>query len=210
MSVRSTGENASRVIAMVSRPSGFAALLVLVWVLTCARLLHAYWHATAITFPDVDDAMRLAQWRDFINGQGWFDLHQSRLSPPHGYEPHWSRLIDAGLAGLYFFFRLFSDDAMAERLMRAVWPLLWILPAIAGVSAIAWRLAGASAAIAVLVLALAGGSAYQQFLPGTIDHHNVQIALTMLAVAATVWSDRVLWCARRCGFPDRTQHRHRS
>lgn len=199
MSVRSTGENASRVIAMVSRPSGFAVLLVLVWLLTCVRLLHAYWYATAITFPDVDDAMRLAQWRDFINGQGWFDLHQSRLSPPRGYEPHWSRLIDAGLAGLYFFFRLFTDDAMAERLMRAVWPLLWILPAIAGVSAIAWRLAGASAAIAVLVLALAGGSAYQQFLPGTIDHHNVQIALTMLAVAATVWSDRVLWCASAVG-----------
>ena len=193
-------DKAVRVIALVSRPSGFAVLVGLVWLLTCMRLLYSYWYATAITFPDVDDAMRLVQWRDFINGQGWFDLHQSRLSPPQGYEPHWSRLIDAGLAGLYFFFRLFTDDAMAERLMRAVWPLLWILLAIAGIGAIAWRLAGAWAALVVLVLTLAGGSLYHQFLPGTIDHHNVQIAVTMLAVAATVWSDRILWCASAAGL----------
>ena len=200
VSIRSTDGKASHAIAMVSRRPSFAVLLVLVWILTGLRLLHEYWYATAITFPDVDDAMRLAQWRDFINGQGWFDLHQPRLSPPQGYETHWSRLIDAGLARLYFFFRLFTDDPMAERLMRAIWPLLWILPAMAGVAAIAWRLAGAPAAIAALVLALAGGSAYHQFLPGTIDHHNVQIALTMVAVAATVWSDRILWCASAAGF----------
>ena len=193
-------DKAGRVIALVSRPSGFAVLVGLVWLLTCMRLLYSYWYATEITFPDVDDAMRLVQWRDFISGQGWFDLHQSRLSPPLGYEPHWSRLIDAGLAGLYFFFRLFTDDAMAERLMRAVWPLLWILPAIAGIGAIAWRLAGAWAALVVLVLTLAGGSLYHQFLPGTIDHHSVQIAVTMLAVAATVWSDRILWCAGAAGL----------
>lgn len=186
--------------AAMRQPSGFVGLLVLVWLLVCAHLLHSYWSATAVTVPDIDDAMRLAQWRDFLNGQGWFDLRQSRLSPPQGYESHWSRLIDAGLAGLYFFFRLFADDPMAERLMRAIWPLLWILPAIAGVAGIAWRLAGMLAAVAALLLTLAGGSAYQQFLPGTIDHHNVQIALTMLTVAATVWSDRTWWSAAAAGL----------
>lgn len=190
----------SRLVAVVSRPSVFAMLLVLVWLLTCVRLLHAYWYATAITFPDIDDAMRLVQWRDFLNGQGWFDLRQARLSPPRGYDTHWSRLIDVGLTGLYVFFRSFTDDPTAQRLMRAVWPLLWILPAIGGVAAIAWRLAGVGGAIATLLLTLAGGSAYQQFLPGTIDHHNVQIALTMLVVAATVWSDRISWCASAAGF----------
>jgi len=42
--------------------------------------------------------------------------------------------------------------------------------------------------------------AYQQFAPGRIDHHNVQIALCMLTVAATVWSDRRLWCATAAGL----------
>jgi hypothetical protein len=40
--------------------------------------------------------MRLAQLRDWLGGQGWYDLTQSRVAG--GYESHWSRLIDAGLA----------------------------------------------------------------------------------------------------------------
>ena len=74
--------------------------------------------------------------------------------------------------------------------MRAWWPLLWLLPTIAGMAAIAWRIAGREAATVALLLALVGVPAYQQFTPGRIDHHNVQIALTLLVTAATVWSDR--------------------
>src|SRR5215216_5919574 len=46
-----------------------------------------------------------------------------------------------------------------------------------------------------LVLAILGLPALQQFKPGSIDHHNVQIALAVLTVAATVWSDRLRWTA---------------
>ena len=42
------------------------------------------------------------------------------MQPPEGYDTHWSRLIDAGLAGLLFLFGLFTDGASAERLMRGV------------------------------------------------------------------------------------------
>ena len=109
--------------------------------------------------------------------------------PPAGYDTHWSRLIDAGLAGLYLAFQSFDPHA-AERLMRAWWPLMWLLPTIAGMAAIAWRIAGREAAMVALLLALVGVPAYQQFTPGRIDHHNVQIALTLLVMAATAWSDR--------------------
>ena len=112
---------------------------------------------------------------------------------------HWSRLVDAGLAGLLMVFQVFTDHADAERLMRAWWPLLWLLPTMAGMVAIAWRIAGREAALVALLLALVGVPAYQQFTPGRIDHHNVQIALTFLAVAATVWSDRVRWAAAAAG-----------
>ena len=84
--------------------------------------------------------------------------------------------------------------------MRAWWPLLWLLPTIAGMAAIAWRVAGREAATVALLLALVGVPAYQQFMPGRIDHHNVQIALTMLTVAATVWSDRWRWGATAAGL----------
>src|SRR5581483_5914917 len=169
----------------------FLSLLALAWLCAASVLLLENWSETARTLFDTDDAMRLVQMKAWLAGQGWFDLHQPRVQPPLGYDSHWSRLVDAGLAGLLTFYRLFLNPALAERLMRATWPLLWLLPTMAGMAAIAWRVAGREAALVALLLAAIGVPGYQQFTPGRIDHHNVQIALTLLSVAATVWSDRV-------------------
>jgi hypothetical protein len=183
-----------------SMPSlNFAACLALAWVLIAAQLLTQYWIATADTLFDSDDAMRLVQLRGLLAGHGWFNLHEARIDPPVGYDSHWSRLIDAGLTGLLLLFRCFADGAMAERLMRATWPLLWILPTLIGTAAIAWRIAGRQAAMIVLVFAIIGMPAFHQFTPGRIDHHNVQIALSILVLAATVWSDRVVWAPIAAG-----------
>jgi hypothetical protein len=181
------------------RAPSFALLLLAAWLLAALQLVLQYWPETALTLNDTDDAMRLTQLRAFLAGQGWFDLHEPRVQSPLGYDTHWSRLIDAGLAGLYYLFRPFADPALAERLVRTVWPLLWVLPAIVGVAAIAWRMAGREAATVVLLLAAVGLPAFQQFKPGRIDHHNVQIAIAVLTVAATAWSDRTRWCAAAAG-----------
>ena len=98
------------------RQPNFAALVTLVWLLVALALLLQFWTQTAETLLDTDDATRLAQLRGWLGGQGWFDLHQARMQPPEGYDTHWSRLIDAGLAGLLFLFGLFTDGASAERL----------------------------------------------------------------------------------------------
>lgn len=179
----------------------FTILFALAWLLAAGQLIAEYWAATAITMPDTDDAMRLVELRRFLAGGmlSWFDLHEPRLGLPPGYDTHWSRLVDAGLAGVFLLFRVFANDALAERLMAVVWPLLWLVPVIGGAAAIAWRLAGREAAIIVLLLAVFSGPGIQQFRPGRIDHHNVQIALSMLVVAATVWSDRVRWTAIAAG-----------
>jgi hypothetical protein len=180
------------------RQPNFGALVVLVWLVVALALLLQYWGQTAESLLDTDDAMRLVQMRAWLAGQGWFDLYNARIEPPGGYDSHWSRLVDAGLAGMLRLFQYF-DPQSAERLMRAWWPLLWLLPTIAGMTAIAWRIAGREAAMVALLLALAGVPAYQQFTPGRIDHHNVQIALALLVAAATVWSDRKRWTAAAAG-----------
>src|SRR5437588_2551132 len=141
--------------------------------------------------------MRLAQLRDWLGGQGWFDMNQPRVAG--GYQSHWSRLLDAGLGGTLWLFGWFAEPALAERLMRTVWPMLWLLPTMAASAAIAWRIAGREAALVALLLAVVGLPAFHQFRPGRIDHHNVQIAFSLLAVAATVWSDRVRWAAVAAG-----------
>jgi hypothetical protein len=176
--------------ADATRGPNFALLLGLAWLVIAIDLVARHWAGTALTLSDTDDAMRLAEVHDFLHGQGWFDLHQARLDPPAGYDSHWSRLIDVGLAGLYLLFRQFVDGALAERLMRVVWPLLWLVPVMIGAAAAAWRLAGRDAAVVTLLLSVVGLPAFQQFLPGRIDHHNVQIALAVATLAATAWSDR--------------------
>ena len=168
----------------------FAVLVGLGWLVIVTDLLMRQWANTGVAFPDTDDALRLVEMRDFLHGQGWFDMHLARLGPPAGYDSHWSRLIDAGLAGLFLVFHQFVDGALAERLMRATWPLLWIMPAILSVIAITWRLAGREGAVVSLLLCVVALPAYQQFLPGRIDHHDIQITLALACMAATVWSDR--------------------
>jgi hypothetical protein len=181
------------------RQPNFAILVTGAWLLLLLQLLIQYWPETAVTLNDSDDAMRLVQVREFLAGHGWFDLHMARVQPPIGYDPHWSRLIDAGLAGLFILFHQVFDTALAERLMRVTWPLLWLLPTIVGGAAIAWRMAGREAAAVVLLFAIVGLPAWQQFKPGRIDHHNVQIALVLLTVAATVWADRWRWAGIAAG-----------
>jgi hypothetical protein len=182
-----------------TKQPNFALLLTLAWLLFVIQVMAQFWGATAETLPDTDDAMRLVQVRDFLAGQGWFDLHQARFDPPAGYDSHWSRLIDAALAGLFLGLRPFVGAPFAERLMEAVWPVLWLLPTMGAVAAIAWRLAGREAAYAALLLAVFGMPGVGQFRPGRIDHHNVQIALALATVAAAVWSDRKAWAAPVCG-----------
>jgi len=181
-----------------TRQPNFAALLGLAWLLVVLQLVAQYWTGTAHAFADTDDAMRLAQLRDWLGGQGWFDMRQPRVAG--GYETHWSRLIDAGLGGTLWLLSVFAAPALAERLMFTVWPLLWLAPAMAGTAAIAWRIAGREAALIALLMAVVGLPALHQFRPGRIDHHNVQIALSLLVLAATVWSDRVRWAAAAAGI----------
>jgi hypothetical protein len=180
-----------------TRQPNFAALLGLAWLLVVLQLVAQYWTGTAHAFADTDDAMRLAQLRDWLGGQDWFDMRQPRVVG--GYETHWSRLIDAGLGGMLWLLSWFAAPAFAERLMFTVWPLLWLFPAMGGTAAIAWRVAGREAALVALLMAVIGLPALHQFRPGRIDHHNVQIALSLLVLAATVWSDRARWAAAAAG-----------
>ncbi len=183
-----------------ARHLNFALLLGLAWGVTAAFLLADRWPEMGERLFDGDDAMRLVQVREFLAGRGWFDLHEARLGVPIGYDTHWSRLIDAGLAGLFLAFRPFADADLAERLMRAVWPLLWLLVAMAGAAALTWRLAGRQAALIVLVLSACALPAFQHYRPGRIDHHNVQIALALAVVAATAWADRTRHAATLAGM----------
>ncbi len=132
-----------------------------------------------------DDAMRLVQVRDWIGGQGWFDLFQHRLDPP-GASMHWSRVVDVPLAALILLLRPLIGTHGAETVTLFLWPLLLFAAALVLAAAIARQLGGiTNAQITAVVLAVLSAPALIHFRPGAIDHHNAQIVLLLALVLLT-------------------------
>jgi hypothetical protein len=133
-----------------------------------------------------DDAMRLVQVRDWISGQGWFDLFQHRLDPP-GASMHWSRVIDLPLAALILLLRPLIGMHGAEIVTLFLWPLLLFAAALVLVAAIAQQMSSSvtNSRITAVVLAVLSAPALIHFRPGAIDHHNAQIVLLLALVLLT-------------------------
>lgn len=160
------------------------ALLVM---LTVGAMIIARDHRSfAASLGDTDDATRLVLVRGLLNGTGWFDQHVTRFQPPLGVTMHWSRLLDGGIAAFNASLRLFTSAARAEMLTRLLWPLLWIFPAALASLFIARRFGGGAAVFAGAVVLATDLTLYAQFRPGRIDHHDVQIALSLIALAGAV------------------------
>jgi hypothetical protein len=126
---------------------------------------------------DTDSAMRLAEVRDLVAGQGWFDTMQHRLNTPYGLAMHWSRLVDTPLALLLL---------ISERLALTAWPLLLFAALLLLSARLADRLGGRPAVVVVLALTLLCPELYATFTPGNIDHHGLQLVLTLAALLGLV------------------------
>ncbi|MDP3660498.1 hypothetical protein [Phenylobacterium sp.] len=142
------------------------------------------------TLGDTDDAMRLVNVRALMDGQGWWDQRVARLQPPIGMDMHWSRLIDGALVGMTTFFELLMERPRAEDATRMIWPLLWVFPAAWAAMSIARRFGGGQAMALCALLLIINPLLFGQWRPGRIDHHDVQIALTLAALAGAVRGDR--------------------
>lgn len=136
-------------------------------------------------FFDTDDALRMVQLRDLLDGQAWSDLMQYRLNAPDGLAMHWSRVTDAPLAAMISFFEALSSDATAERLVRLVWPASLLTAWFAALIHAVRTVNGGRGGVAATLIGLGMVVTLGQFEPGRIDHHGAQILLlTIMAGAA--------------------------
>jgi hypothetical protein len=141
------------------------------------------WAAAA----DNDDIMRLLSVRGWMDGQGWFDMRQYRMMPPEGLDLHWSRYIDAAIAGLVTFFSLFLPPAQAENMALVAWPTLLLAALVVLTGEATRRVLGTSAAIlAILSLLLWPPVGLGNFAPYRIDHHNLQILMISVMVFSLI------------------------
>lgn len=141
------------------------------------KILGAWPHPWTNSVAGIDDLARLAQARDLMNGQGWFDLLQTRLDPPDGVWMHWSRFVDAPIAGLMWLGELLGiGDAFAI----LVWPVLLLVIFFVAIALISRALFGDKGIFFSVFVTLFFEATLRTFAPGRIDHHNVQIVLSAL------------------------------
>lgn len=160
------------------------ALTVIGWVCLCGFFLWQRWGAIYwFALNDTDDNLRFVQVKDWLAGQGWYDLRQYRLDPPRGADIHWSRIVDLPLAGLMLFFRAFMDGGQADRLAAGLAPLLPLLPVMLALGFTMRRLVGGNSWIIAIFVPLSAAMALSMFMPMRIDHHGWQLAMVLVALA---------------------------
>lgn len=157
-------------------------LALIIWTLVSLLILWSNRHdIAALDLSDADDAMRMAQVRDLLGGQGWWDLNQYRVNPGGGgVLMHWSRLVDAPIAAFILILKPFFGQAMAERVVMALWP-----PAMGAMLAAACalgfqRLPERRIAYVAPAFLVTLGFVLAQFAPLHVDHHGWQILLATL------------------------------
>ncbi|MDB5737585.1 MAG: hypothetical protein JWO65_1253 [Sphingomonas bacterium] len=158
-------------------------LTLLFWIGTAIALLVMKWAGIHwFALGDTDDNMRFDQVRDWLNGQGWYDLRQYRLNPPMGFSIHWSRLVDLPLAAMMVVLTPILGAATADRVAVAVAPMLPMLPAFLAMSLTVRRLVNPIAYPMALAILVCAGATLGMWTPLRIDHHGWQLAFLMITV----------------------------
>ncbi|MEN3950935.1 hypothetical protein [Iodidimonas sp. SYSU 1G8] len=143
-----------------------------------------------LVLPDADDYVRLVQVEQWLDGGGFRDVGLPRLDPPAGVVMHWSRLPDLPIAAVILAVEPFSDRQTAVTAALLVVPALYMLGFLLLVTAISARLFGPGPALLAPLLAIFAVPAIGAFMPGRIDHHNIQVllALVMLDAATRLYA----------------------
>src|SRR5207253_2643398 len=106
-------------------------VILIGWLLAAIILCLVSWTRIAtLAFPDPDDAMRLAQVRDLLAGQSWWDVSQHRLNGGD-FQMHWSRLVDLPLAAVLIVCDPLFGPAASTRIAVTIVPLLTLLAVMA-------------------------------------------------------------------------------
>ncbi len=158
-------------------------------------LFQLAWHFRKIipfmqegSFNDSDDFLRLHQVRNWMGGQGWFDMSVPRMNLPDGGDMHWSRMVDVPIAGLTRFFDLFVETQTAERLTAVIWPSVLVVATVFVLLAICEKLFPQTNRLLALLFTVTSITALAEFAPSRIDHHGIQIlayTLTLLGLVNT-------------------------
>ena len=175
---------------VAGRSGGFAPILV-AWLMALAIIAAtvvpmAFETVRDGTLFDNDDAMRLVEMRDWMHGQSWFDMTERRINPPAGMLSHWSRLLELPMGVQIRALSTVTDRDLAERVVVAVWPCVLLAALVLTILCVAARLFPPPVLLAAAAMVALNPILQFQLLPGRIDHHGMQMLLTLALAFATI------------------------
>jgi hypothetical protein len=133
---------------------------------------------------DVDDRMRMLQIQDLLADGEWFDRRFPFIAMPEVYVSPWSRLVDLP----YFLLtRMLTPLAGQETALQAAayfWPPLLFVAFAALAVSVTRAVSTRAHPLHYAVAAFLASYTIWEFAPGRVDHHNVQLVLTMAMLAA--------------------------
>lgn len=129
---------------------------------------------------DVDDRLRALQILDLLHDGEWYDRSFPFVTMPGAYVSPWSRIVDFPYWLLTVAFAPLLGGDTAFAFAKAVWPLALFILFMALAMRIVTRLRGdVPPPLQMLPVAILMVFAVWEFVPGRIDHHNVQLVAMM-------------------------------
>lgn len=170
----------SKLSAITSKYHTASTICILLAIIFISAFLKGKW---GIIGEDSDDVLRLVQIKDYLAGQSWFHTDQYRMGLAGGTDMHWSRIPDIPIILLTHVFDLFMPQERALVLAFTLWPpmtaalLIWSCL----IGARFWG--GNKNRLFTTILLAIFLMSYYRFMPGAIDHHNLQIGFLAMSMA---------------------------
>ncbi len=180
--------------------------VVFIWVLlVIVPLLQKWPKLRRGELPGNDDYMRMAEIRDWLSGQSWFDLHQYRLNPVEPLISHWSRLSDILIGVPIKLLSPLVGQERAELFIVLAFPALSLLAFLyLGVKIVRKLTDSREASLITAAIIALSYTTLSQFSPGRIDHHGLQIIMAMATLYCLITSEayprRMIIAGILCGL----------
>ena len=156
-----------------------------IW-LVCAIFIFIYkWESISIlNLNDNDDYMRFVQFQEWMRNGHWYLEPMSNFNADDGIIIHWSRFPDLMLSLIAFPLIFLVDDSLAYTISIAIVPLFYLLLYALSCFCLCEHYFGGKYRFISMMFAISSPSIIH-FLPGSIDHHNIQLILAILFLSLT-------------------------
>ncbi|PWI34646.1 hypothetical protein DI392_05965 [Vibrio albus] len=152
-------------------------ITVFLWLLLSVGLIYKFApEVYMLKLGDNDNFMRYVQFTEWLKQGNWYLEPLPRFNPQDGVIIHWSRLPDILLALVTVISSWAMTDQIAETVAMSVVPCLYFLLLLLATGAFTYRTLGRKYTI-ISVVFIAASSVIAKFMPGSIDHHNIQLVL---------------------------------